>query len=86
MGRVEFRRPCPPLQAPRLSLLGGQEGRAGGDYVSSVLALPCCRRGGSVDWDGDAAGGASAIGSEGGGGARCAVRGLCGGGGRRARA
>ena len=25
MGRVEFRRPCPPLQAPRLSLHGGQE-------------------------------------------------------------
>ena len=28
MGRVEFRRPCPPLQAPRLSLHSGQEGRA----------------------------------------------------------
>ena len=30
MGRVEFRRPCPPLQASRLCLHGGQEGRAGG--------------------------------------------------------
>ena len=29
-----------------------------------MLALPCCRRCGSVDWDGGAAEGASAIGSE----------------------
>ena len=29
-----------------------------------MLALPCCRRGGSVDWDGDGAEGASATGSE----------------------
>ena len=29
-----------------------------------MLALPCCRRGGSVDWDGGGAEGASAIGSE----------------------
>ena len=29
-----------------------------------MLALLCCRRGGSVDWDGDGAEGASAIGSE----------------------
>ena len=64
MGRVEFRRPWPPLQAPRLCPLGGQEGRAGGDQVSSVLALPCYRRGGSVDADGEGAGGASATGLE----------------------
>ena len=36
MGRVEFRRPWPPLQAPRLCLHGGQEGRAGG-----TRSLPC---------------------------------------------
>ena len=29
-----------------------------------MLALPCCRRGGSVDWDGDDAEGAPATGSE----------------------
>ena len=29
-----------------------------------MLALPWCRRGGSVDWDGDGAEGASAIGSQ----------------------
>ena len=29
-----------------------------------MLALPCCRRGGSVDWDGEGAEGASATGSE----------------------
>ena len=29
-----------------------------------MLALLCCRRGGSVDWDGDGAEGASATGSE----------------------
>ena len=29
-----------------------------------MLALPCCRRGGSVDWDGDGAGGAPATGLE----------------------
>ena len=54
MGRVEFRRPWPPLQAPRLCPHGGQEGRAGGDYVYSMLALLC--------WDGGGAEGASAIG------------------------
>ena len=64
MGRVEFRRPWPPLQAPRLCLHGGKEGQAGGDSVSSVLALPCCRRGGSEHWDGEGAEGASAVGSE----------------------
>ena len=64
MGRVEFRQPWPPLQAPRLCPHDGQDGRAGGDYVSSELALPCCRCGGSVDWDGEGAEGASAIGSE----------------------
>ena len=32
--------------------------------MSSVLALPCCRRGSSVDWDGGGAEGAPAIGSE----------------------
>ena len=31
-----------------------------------MLALPCCRRGGSVDWGGDAAGGAPATGLVGG--------------------
>ena len=31
VGRVEFRRPCPPLQAPRLRLHGSQEGHARGD-------------------------------------------------------
>ena len=82
MGRVEFRRPCPPLRAPRTSLHGGQEGRAGGDEVSPVLALPCCRRGGSVDWDGDAAGGASATGSEGGEAPSAGPPAACGGGGR----
>ena len=29
-----------------------------------MLALPCCRRGDSVDWDGGGAEGAPAIGSE----------------------
>ena len=29
-----------------------------------MLAVPCCRRGGRVDWDGDAAAGASATGLE----------------------
>ena len=29
-----------------------------------MLALPCCRRGGSEDWDGEGAEGASATGSE----------------------
>ena len=29
-----------------------------------MLALPCCRCGGSVDWDGDGAEGASGTGSE----------------------
>ena len=29
-----------------------------------MLALPCCRRGGSVDWDGGGVEGASATGSE----------------------
>ena len=29
-----------------------------------MLALPCCRRGGRVDWDGGGAEGASATGSE----------------------
>ena len=65
MGRVQFRHPCPRLQAPCLCLHGGQEGLAGRDYISSLLALPCCsRRGGSVDWDGGVAEGTFAIGSE----------------------
>ena len=29
-----------------------------------MLALPCCRRGGSEDWDGEGVEGASAIGSQ----------------------
>ena len=29
-----------------------------------MLALPCCRRGGGVDWDGEGSEGASATGSE----------------------
>ena len=46
-----------------------------------MLALPCCRRGGSVDWDGDAAGVASATGSEGGGGGAAPSAACAGGGG-----
>ena len=61
MGRVEFRRPCPPLQAPRLH--GSQEGRTRGDYVSSLLALPCRCRCGSVDCGVEGAGGAFTAGS-----------------------
>ena len=40
MGRVEFKRPWPTLQAHRLCPHGGQEGRAGG-----IRSLPCwpCR-------------------------------------------
>ena len=64
MGRVDFRRPWPPLQAPRTCLHGSREGRARGDEVSSVLALPCCRCCGSVGWGGEGAEGASATGSE----------------------
>ena len=64
VGWVEFRRPWPPLQAPRLCLHGSEEGRARGDKVSSVLALPCCRRNGSVDWGGEGGEGASANGLE----------------------
>ena len=64
MGRVEFSRPWPPLQTPRLCPHGGQKGRAGGDEVSYVLAMPCCRRCSNVDWGGGGAEGASAIGSE----------------------
>ena len=41
MGRVEFTRPWPPLQAPRLCLHSSQEGRAGREEVSSMLALLC---------------------------------------------
>ena len=45
-----------------------------------MLALPCCRRGGILDWDGDAAGGASATGSEGGEAPSAAPPAACGGG------
>ena len=52
-----------------------------------MLALPCCRRGGSVDWDGDAAGGAFATGLEGGEAPSAAPPAAWGGGGGgRARA
>ena len=51
MGQIEFRRPCPPLQAPRLFLHSNQEGHE----VSSVLALPCFRHCGSVGYDGEGA-------------------------------
>ena len=56
MGRVEFSRPCPPLHAPRPCLHSSHEGRARGNSVSSVLALPCCRHCGSVECDGKGAG------------------------------
>ena len=52
---------------PRLCLHSSQEGRAGGDYVSSVLALPYCRcyRCGNDAEDGNGGGeGASADGSD----------------------
>ena len=64
MGRVNFRRLCPPLQAPFLILHGSQEGRARGDWASSVLALPCCRHRGSVDCGGKGAKGPLATRSE----------------------
>ena len=47
-----------------------------------MLALPCCRRGGSVDWDGDAAEGASATGSQEGEAPSAASSAARGGGGR----
>ena len=50
-----------------------------------MLALPCCRCGGSVDWDGDAAWGASATGSEGGEAPSAEPPAVCGGGRERAR-
>ena len=67
MGRVEFRRPYPPLQAPRLCPHSNQEGCKGGDSVSSVLALLCCCCCGSDSEDcaGGGAEGVSASGSDG---------------------
>ena len=51
-----------------------------------MLALPCCRRGGSVDWGGDAAGGAPATGLVGGErGSHAAAPPMARGEGRRAR-
>ena len=51
-----------------------------------MLALPCCRRGGSVDRDGDAARGASATGSQKGEAPSAAPPAACGGGGGGGRA